>query len=226
MSIVKVVRSNESPGRMPRNYDTSALANAPRQQRSHELSLRILAAAERVLRRVGPQALTISAVAEEAEVSVGGIYGRFKNRDELLAAIHREVVGKVQSHLEAALSKKFTSLAEVANVFATETVVVFEELGGLLPIVSKASDMTAAIHVERAIRAALTKAIEPFRADFRHSDPDLAVRLTVHLLLASAVRESTSPSTATDRAVGWQTLRSELPKVAHVLLAGIYSCQQ
>jgi AcrR family transcriptional regulator len=211
---------------MPRRYDTSGLANAPRQRRSHELSLRILEAAERVLRRVGPEALTISAVAEEAGVSVGGIYGRFKSRDELLAAIHGEVLGKVQNHMEVALDKKFSGLQEVATVFATELVTVFEELGGLLPIDNKTTDMTVVLHVERAIRAAVAKSTEPFRADFQHPDPDLAVRLTVHLLLASVVRESTCPPTATDRAIGWHNLHSELPKVAHALLAGSYPVNQ
>lgn len=207
---------------LPRSYDTSVLANAPQQRRSQELSLRILEASERVLRDGGLPAFTIQAVATEAGVSVGGIYGRFKNREELLTAIHTEVLLKIQHHLEAVASRAFSDLQEAAAVFATEVVDVFRENGDLLPIVQSKGDYPTVLRVERSIRAALAKAIAPFRAQITHPDPDLAVRLTVHLLLASTVRERTTDPSATDRTIGWNNLRRELPRVARAVFTGVY----
>jgi AcrR family transcriptional regulator len=202
--------------------DVTVLANAPRQKRSQALSVRILEAAERVLRRSGIAAFTIAAVAAEAEVSVGGIYGRFENRDELLAAIHGEALTRIQDQIEAALQRPFSSLTEVAEVFATQTVEVIHSVGDLMPVVGRKADLSNTNRVEGNIRVALWQAVQPFRSEVRHSDPETAVRMAVHLTLASLMRERMSPPDATDRLMGWENLARELPRVVRGVLTGGY----
>jgi AcrR family transcriptional regulator len=213
-----VARSSSRGDSIPLDYDTSSLVNAPQQRRSQELSMRILEAAERVLRRGGPQAFTINAVAAEAGVSVGGIYGRFQNREELLTAIHEKVLTMIQHHVEALTSRQFDSLRALITAFSSELVGLFQGVGGLIPTVQGTGAGRTVLTVERAIRTALAKGAEPFRHEIRHPDPDLALRLTVHLLLASVVREAMTDPTATDRTIGWQNLHRELPRVARAIL--------
>ncbi len=222
---MSVVRKKSRRDLVARDYDTSALSNAPQQRRSQQLSLRILEAAERVLLRDGLQAFTIVGVAAEAGVSVGGIYGRFKHREELLSAIHTETLMKIQHHLEAVADRKFETLREGAEVFAIEVVNLFEEVGSLLPMArrpdSKAEASTV-YSVERAIRAAFARVVDPFKSQIKHVDLDIGPRLVVHLLLASTVREAATDPGATDRKMGWDILRRELPRVAGAIMTGVY----
>lgn len=217
------VRKKQDRRAIPLEYDTSGLANAPQQRRSQDLSRRILEAAERVLRREGLEGFTIQDVAAEAGVSVGGIYGRFKNRDELLSAIHGEVLGKIQSHLEGVAEQTFGSLEEASDVFTTELVNVIHEVGDLLPVIQRSGQTAATVvTVEAAIRAAFAKATRPFHHEIRHSEPALATRFVVHLVLASVVRERNTNPAATGRTIGWDNLRRELPRVARAVLTGAY----
>jgi AcrR family transcriptional regulator len=201
-------------------YDTSGLHNAPQQKRSQELSLKILEGAERVLRREGLDAFTIAAVAAESGVSIGGIYGRFKNREEILGAIYKEVLSRMERHVEDHLNRPFASLEEIADVFAREIVTILEQLGDLLPVAGRNAQDGSTNLFERNIRQLLSEAVEPFRAEVKHPDPDHAVRLTVHLLLGSVGREITSRRSDIDRVMGWNTLREDLPHVARAVLTG------
>ncbi|MEU7834704.1 MULTISPECIES: TetR/AcrR family transcriptional regulator [unclassified Nonomuraea] len=58
-----------------------------RQARSRETQNRIFDAGIRLLEEGGPEALTVVAVAEAAEVSVGSVYRRFGDKERLLLAL-------------------------------------------------------------------------------------------------------------------------------------------
>ncbi len=224
---MSVVRNKSRRELVARDYDTSALSNAPQQRRSQQLSLRILEAAERVLLRDGLQAFTIVGVAAEAGVSVGGIYGRFKHRGELLSAIHTETLMKIQHHLEAVADREFETLRQGAEVFAIEVVDLLQEVGSLLPMAREPGDgskphAATVYSVERAIRAAFARVLLPFKGQIKHIDPAVAPGLVVHLLLASTIREASTDPNATDRRMGWENLRRELPRVAGAIVTGVY----
>lgn len=65
----------------------------------------ILAGAKHVSAEIGPQKLTIAAIAARAGVPVGSIYHRYASRDEILAALWLDLVEEFQerflAHLEA-----------------------------------------------------------------------------------------------------------------------------
>lgn len=199
-------------------YDVTRLENAPRQKRSQELSLRILTAAEGLLRRSSLEDLTMAGVAAEAGVSIGGLYGRFSNRKELVDAIHTQVLFQVQDDIRSALARPFEDAAQVAETFAVALVDIFEGKGDLLPLFGKPSDHASQARIERGVRECLADALAPFRDQIRRRDPDGSVRILVHLLLASVVRERTTLGDAVDRKMGWIALRNELPKIARLYL--------
>jgi len=60
---------------------------AARQARAEIRSGQLLSAAARLMERVGSQAVSMQALADEAGVSVGLIYRYFGGKDELLLAV-------------------------------------------------------------------------------------------------------------------------------------------
>jgi AcrR family transcriptional regulator len=63
----------------------------------------ILDCAKRVSAEVGPQKLTVAAVAERAGAPVGSIYHRYASRHEILAAVWLDLVEEFQGRFLAAL---------------------------------------------------------------------------------------------------------------------------
>ena len=69
----------------------------------------LLAASRAVARRQGLDGLSIRAVAEEAEVSVGSVYNYFSGKAELMAATVEEIWGQILSAPEAESPEDFIS---------------------------------------------------------------------------------------------------------------------
>lgn len=74
------------------------------QQRSQETERRILQAAVRVLGEAGVEALTTAEVSAAAGVSVGSIYRRFGNKEQLLLATQSEFLRLFEEKLNQQLS--------------------------------------------------------------------------------------------------------------------------
>lgn len=72
-------------------------------RRSRYDEAEIIAGAKHVSAQVGPQKLTIAAVAERAGVPVGSIYHRYGSRDEILATVWLDLVEEFQEHFLAPL---------------------------------------------------------------------------------------------------------------------------
>ena len=68
-------------------FDGAVLARVPRQARSRDKVSRALAAAERLLARDGSGALTLTAVAREAGVSVGALHQYLPDREAIVRAL-------------------------------------------------------------------------------------------------------------------------------------------
>lgn len=64
----------------------------PLQKRSKESASRILLAAVEVITEVGIQDFTMAGVAAAAKISVGGLYGRYPDKDSLLYAVKDTVL--------------------------------------------------------------------------------------------------------------------------------------
>ncbi|MSY35142.1 MAG: TetR family transcriptional regulator, partial [Actinobacteria bacterium] len=64
------------------------MSKKPQQARSIESTNRMLDAAEALMREGGPRAITIEAVIERSETSMGSFYARFESREGLFQALH------------------------------------------------------------------------------------------------------------------------------------------
>src|ERR1700722_9995230 len=96
--------------------DSKAAAYRPPQQdRSRRALQKVLGAAESVLVAKGFDEFTMTAVAEQADVSIGAIYRRFEGKDQLLEAVWDFLLAKMESDLATALDNAAPNLAGVVS---------------------------------------------------------------------------------------------------------------
>jgi AcrR family transcriptional regulator len=74
--------------------------HAPTQRRSHERLARIARAAGELCAQVGADAVTMEAIAERAETSIGSLYRFYPNRDALLEAVAERYVAELGAVLD------------------------------------------------------------------------------------------------------------------------------
>lgn len=76
-----------------------------RQRRSRETVTRLIEAAEAVLRDEGVEAATLRAIADRAEVSVGIVYRRFRDKDAVLRAVYTRFFSRIRAGNRRALHR-------------------------------------------------------------------------------------------------------------------------
>lgn len=71
----------------------------PQQGRSEATLQRLLDAAEKLICRDGLAGVSIASIVREAKSSVGGFYARFRDKDELLRALHERELGRINEQV-------------------------------------------------------------------------------------------------------------------------------
>jgi AcrR family transcriptional regulator len=198
--------------------DVSGLTHIipPQQERSTRFLMRVLEAAERILRRDGAEGLTMPAVALEAGVSVGGIYRRFQTKQDLIRAIRDRHLGRSEQLVATAMAGELTSLGEVVRVFLSALI----KDGGAAPdnlfgVIMEAQGEDGVMKargqesVERH-KASFAAALRPFRGEISHPDPDAAIDMA--FLIAISVFMRRVKARGRGGAIAWPDLRRELAR--------------
>jgi len=187
----------------------------PQQVRSARFLMRVLEAAERILRRDGAEGLTMPAVALEAGVSVGGIYRRFQTKQDLLRAIKDRHLNRSEQAMTAAMAADQDSLEDVVQAFLA-TLTKGSGTGSLFGVImeNQAEDEVmkarGSLCVERQA-AAFAAALAPFRDRIRHPEPDVAVDMAFQIAIAVFMRRTKSEARSKQRAP-WDQIRRELAR--------------
>lgn len=188
----------------------------PQQARSQRFLLKVLEAAETILRRDGVEGLTMPAVAQEAGVSVGGIYRRFETKQDLLRAIKDRFLTRAEQSVADALDGRLKSLDDVVKNFI-DTLLKGgpgADLFGLM-VESKTNDASMRDRgnaTAKRLRDSLATALAPHRAEIAHDDPDAAIDWAVFILISAIMRRlrgHASPASA----LSWPTMRRELARM-------------
>jgi AcrR family transcriptional regulator len=90
---------------------------------------KLLTAAEEVLVNDGLDDFTVAAVAEQAGVSVGGVYRRFASRETLIDAVVDSMLTRVQDTVAESLNAAEPSLAGVITAFTHALATSFDRSG-------------------------------------------------------------------------------------------------
>lgn len=208
----------EHDGWLPGIYAT--FVEEPRQRRSIESTLQVLAAAEEVLGEQGAQGLTMQAVAKRAGVSVGGIYGRFDGKAGLLIAVKDLLL----SRMEADLDERLQACTSLYGVVRELVDCISTHLSR--PAVNAVATATGERQAEMAARGLLawertletfTRAATAHGSEIRHEDPKTALRTVRDIVLATIVTTGTSKSPSVSISSGRQKI--ELTRALYLYLS-------
>lgn len=195
----------------------TAYASPALQRRSLRSAEKLLNAAELVLGRDGWQNFTINAVAEEAGTSVGGIYRRFENKEQLLRAIKDRVLERADKrHKEVLDTCKARTLEGAVQHYVAHRIEGLKDYGWLLRQIFEGqrrdlvmeergrASVNVGLRVFRSIMA-------PHRAAIHHPDPELAIETAYFMMTAIFMRRVRgSISDLSLDHLDWDTLHPEV----------------
>ncbi|MBE1470466.1 TetR/AcrR family transcriptional regulator [Kibdelosporangium phytohabitans] len=126
----------------------------------------MLKAAEKVLATGGIEEFTVAAVADHAGMSVGTIYRRFENKEQLLHAVKAEMLDQLETAVTQALAEAEPSLKGVTTAFTEAVAHTFGEHNKIFPELlsgQRAEGVELGLRSLAKIQDALVEAAEPYR---------------------------------------------------------------
>jgi AcrR family transcriptional regulator len=174
----------------------------------------VLGAAESVLAAKGFDDFTMTAVAEEADVSIGAIYRRFEGRDQLLDAVWNQLLSRMQEDLAAALDAAEPSLSGVVHALIRASVADLENNKAFPYLYGPSLALTTRVHDAIATRRRLfLQAVEPYLGEVRQPDPKVAVVVVQQMVTGSCVHRA-SQGPGVEDGLTWDVFAEQLEKLA------------
>ncbi|MFW5925719.1 MAG: TetR/AcrR family transcriptional regulator [Myxococcota bacterium] len=163
----------------------------PKQARSEQTQQRLLAAAEALIAEDGLARVSVNDIVRRARSSVGGFYARFRDKDELLLALHERFIAQLDERLEERTRPELwegATLAEIVRPAIAEIVAIYFEKQKLIAaFTARAFHSTVTAQqglgfrrrlLERVSALALTR-----RGEIGHPQPERAISMGLQMLL-------------------------------------------
>ncbi|MEU5957944.1 TetR/AcrR family transcriptional regulator [Streptomyces sp. NPDC047525] len=181
-------------------HDRPAPYREPRQARSAATLARVLQAAEEIASSSGLDEMTITGVAERAGVSVGTIYRRFEDKEQLINALTERMLDRREEYVAERLRTAEPSLSGVMDAYAHALLQSFADSSNLFPQLLRArggrpSDRGARTITE--IHRFLIEAAAPYTDEIRRADPQAALDTAARAILGACFHNSIRPDPAT-----------------------------
>ena len=171
-----------------------------RQSRSERTRDRLLDAAESLLKRGGPAAATVPAIAAAAGVAVGSVYRRFPDKDAVLRGVYERFLSRgLERNREALSGEHWQQLPvpDVVRVVVGAMVRGYQQeaplLAALTDYAERHSDATFRRHADTLRRdtfAVVERLLLARREEIRHPQPEVAIEFlltTIGFVLKGAV---------------------------------------
>lgn len=166
----------------------------PKQARSEDSLRRLLDASESLLEEKPFGEISIADIAKRARSSVGGFYARFRDKDELLLALHERFVAQLDARfgsLEKSLDEGPEAGPTLQHLLRPAIHLLLEiyraHRGSLTAFASRASEnrrlWKSGMAFRRQVIERFTSLLLRSRREFSHPDPELAAELCVQLAL-------------------------------------------
>jgi AcrR family transcriptional regulator len=162
-----------------------------KQARSEQTQRRLLEAAEALITQRGLADVSVADIVRRAGSSVGGFYGRFRDKDELLLALHERFIAGLDARLEERARPEAwqgASLAEIVRAALAEIVGIYFEKQNLIaaftarafhsPVTAKQGLSFRSRLVRRVTALVLTRA-----GEIGHPEPEVAISFGLQMLL-------------------------------------------
>lgn len=166
----------------------------PQQARSRAALQRLLTAAEQVLVNDGVDEFTIARVAEHAGVSVGGVYRRFAGKEQLIEAVRRNLLARMEEAVDDALAGAEPSVTGVLAAFTGALGKILAASGQVIPVILAGSRVPEAPAEAGQVLAGLQlrflETISPYRSEIGRPDPDQALRIAFRTVAGAAVHRA------------------------------------
>lgn len=164
------------------------LLNPPRQDRSRRSMAQILAAAETVWTRDGPDGCTMAAISEESGISIGGLYSRFNGKQGLILAVKDRLLTRLEQDVAERLSDHGKGLDHTVRelitcLTAADLRTVSRSLGTGNSH-DEESDARGALAWQRLFASFRGAALRD-KHEIGHDDPELALSMVFHVAMSS-----------------------------------------
>jgi AcrR family transcriptional regulator len=156
----------------------------------------------------------MTAVAEQADVSVGAIYRRFEGKEQLLGAVWDSLLDKMESDLATALETAEPTLVGVVNALVRASVADLSN-NKLFPYLY-APSMAQSTRVHDAIstrRRLFLAAVEPHLDEVARSDAHVAVVMVQAMVTGSCVHRA-SQGKGVEDGLSWDQFAGQLEELA------------
>jgi len=169
----------------------------PLQSRSRASLSRMLAAARRLLIERGSDDFALSDVSRVGRVSIGSIYHRFESKEELLRAVHRELMKDLHAEQSAMVAAVCATAHDLPGMLAMLIDAMAEFLkrnaGALRPMMACANKDDAIATAGKAshseLRDLFIAALMTHRSAIRHADPGNAAGTCFKMIYAAIARD-------------------------------------
>ncbi|MCX5535974.1 TetR/AcrR family transcriptional regulator [Streptomyces sp. NBC_00006] len=203
---------------MTDQHDRPAPYRQPQQARSAATLARVLRAAEEIAASSGLEEMTITGVAARAGVSVGTIYRRFEDKEQLINALTERMLERREAYVTEQLSKAEPSLPGVMDAYAHALLHSFADHSNLFPELlrtrgTKPPDRGARTITE--VHRLLLEAAAPYAGEIRRSDPHKALDTAARAILGACFHNSVRP----DPATGEQAQRQYADELSDMAIA-------
>ncbi|MFJ8799311.1 TetR/AcrR family transcriptional regulator [Streptomyces sp. NPDC102487] len=181
-------------------HDRPAPYKEPLQARSAATLARVLRAAEDIASSDGLEEMTMTGVAERAGVSVGTIYRRFEDKEQLINALTERMLDRREEYVAERLREAEPSLSGVMDAYAHALLRSFADSNNLFPELLRARGAKVTDRGARTITVVhglLLEAAAPYADQIRRSDPQAALDTAARALLGACFHNSVRPDPAT-----------------------------
>ncbi|WP_328950863.1 TetR/AcrR family transcriptional regulator [Streptomyces sp. NBC_00184] len=185
---------------MTDQHDRPAPYKEPQQARSAATLARVLRAAEDIASSAGLEEMTMTGVAERAGVSVGTIYRRFEDKEQLINALTERMLDRREEYVAERLREAEPSLSGVMDAYAHALLRSFADSNNLFPELLRARGAKVTDRGARTITVVhglLLEAAAPYADQIRRSDPQAALDTAARALLGACFHNSVRPDPAT-----------------------------
>ncbi|MER5948452.1 helix-turn-helix domain-containing protein [Streptomyces sp. NPDC001904] len=180
--------------------DRPAPYKEPQQARSAATLARVLQAAEEIAASAGLEEMTIAGVADRAGVSVGTIYRRFEDKEQLINALSERMLDRREEYVAEQLRKAEPSLSGVMSAYTHALLQSFADSAHLFPELLRtrgAKPLERGARTITELHRLLLEAAAPYADEIRRSDPQGALDTAARALLGACFHNSVRPDPAT-----------------------------
>ncbi|MGI9289046.1 MAG: TetR/AcrR family transcriptional regulator [Pseudomonadales bacterium] len=205
----------------------------PTQSRSEETLKRILQAGTSLVAERSYDDVTIMDISTRAQISVGGFYARFQNKEALLNALQQKLAEETQSELTAALSQDWTAkrLSDLIDTVVAGNAALYEKYRGVLQavhlktrVLQDSDELNEVAKYNEVLVRQLEDLLLKKRDEINHRHPKVAIRVAV-ACMSSMLRDAIvfQQSALYPKPADRRTITRSVAQVMHQYLVGASS---